>query len=100
MMAREVAFISLAAELLEDRGTRPLVMHGRLKPGVTREQAQEQLRVIAARFSEQYPETNDGRTASVVPAGDVRINPTIDAQMTPVAAVMMSLVDLPSALAS
>ncbi|HWS87824.1 MAG TPA: ABC transporter permease [Pyrinomonadaceae bacterium] len=39
---------------------------GRLKPGVTREAAQEELRAIALRLEEAYPEENRGRTVEVV----------------------------------
>jgi len=40
---------------------------GRLKPGVTRQQAQAEMTVLADRFAKQYPKTNQGRTFRVVP---------------------------------
>jgi predicted permease len=50
---------------------------GRLKQGVTLEQASEQMSVIAARLEQQYPEAQAGRGAHLLPyeeliVGDVR----------------------------
>jgi putative ABC transport system permease protein len=42
----------------EDRGTRGFTAIGRLAPGVSIEQAREELRAIGARLAEGYPETN------------------------------------------
>ena len=42
------------------RGDRGIQLVGRLKPGVTLAQAQAQLKTIAARLAEAYPETNLG----------------------------------------
>ena len=39
---------------------------GRLKPGVTREAAEEELRVVARRLEEAYPEDNRGRGIQVI----------------------------------
>jgi putative ABC transport system permease protein len=41
--------------------------YGRLKPGVTIEQAQQNLDAISARLAQQYPSTNDGLFARVSP---------------------------------
>ncbi len=45
------------------RGDRSLELIGRLKPGVTIEQAQTQLTTIAGRLAQAYPETNLGTLA-------------------------------------
>jgi putative ABC transport system permease protein len=50
---------------------------GRLAPGATREQAEAELATIAEQIGRRYPESDGGRTASVVPLrtqflGDVR----------------------------
>ncbi|HEX8137501.1 MAG TPA: ABC transporter permease, partial [Pyrinomonadaceae bacterium] len=42
------------------RGNRYYQVVGRLKPGVTREQAQAEMTTIAARLSAQYPQSNSG----------------------------------------
>jgi putative ABC transport system permease protein len=43
---------------ISDRRNRPLILVGRLKPGVTRAQADAQLKVIAAAHEQAYPEEN------------------------------------------
>lgn len=43
---------------ISDRRRRPLIMVGRLKPGVTRDQANAQLKVIAAAHERAYPDDN------------------------------------------
>ncbi|HEX8140376.1 MAG TPA: ABC transporter permease [Pyrinomonadaceae bacterium] len=49
-----------------DRGSHYLQVLGLLKPGVTKEQAQAELEAISQRAQAQFPETNSGRTASVM----------------------------------
>jgi macrolide transport system ATP-binding/permease protein len=50
---------------LEDRGARWCEAYVRLKPGVTRHQAQEEISAIAARLEADYPATNRGRGIKV-----------------------------------
>jgi macrolide transport system ATP-binding/permease protein len=47
---------------LEDRGARWIESYVRLKPGVSRAQAQQQVSAIAARLQTSYPATNRGRS--------------------------------------
>jgi predicted permease len=47
-------------DYLEDRTGRPLVVLGRLKPGVTPQQAAENLSAIAAQLAKEYPKTDTG----------------------------------------
>ncbi|HKC62235.1 MAG TPA: ABC transporter permease, partial [Pyrinomonadaceae bacterium] len=59
------------------REVRGLIMMGRLKPGVTPEQAQAEMNVIASRLEQEYPTPNAGLGFNLVPAyrqvvGDVR----------------------------
>jgi predicted permease len=59
------------------RGNHFLNVVARLKPGVTRKQAQTEMDAIAARLQQQYPETNAKVGANVVPvqedfAGDTK----------------------------
>src|SRR5262249_26894668 len=49
------------------RGAFWLPVVGRLKPGVTRAQAQANMNVIASQLEQQYPDANAGYGANVVP---------------------------------
>jgi predicted permease len=48
-----------------DRG--PLILHARLKPGVTIAQAQSSVAVVAHRMAEQFPATDKGTSIRVIP---------------------------------
>ncbi len=48
---------------------------GRLKPGVTAEQARSNLRTIFANLEQAFPVDNKGRSATAVPLLDARLNP-------------------------
>ena len=52
-------------EELEDRGARWAEAYVRLKPGVTRNQSQQEISAIAARLEAEYPATNRGRGIKV-----------------------------------
>jgi len=59
--------LSFTPEEIRNRQFRPLIMTGRLKPGVTIEQAQQEMNAIASRLAQQFPSSNTGRTVSVEP---------------------------------
>jgi macrolide transport system ATP-binding/permease protein len=63
---------------LDRRGQRWLFLKGRLKPGVTAEQAQANLAVVAAQLAAEHPMTNKDRRVSVLPTADVRVHPAAD----------------------
>ena len=50
---------------LDARGARGLFAFGRMKPGVTIEQARQDLDAIAGRLAGQYPATNEGWTSNL-----------------------------------
>ena len=50
---------------MEDRAAGPLQVRGRLKPGVSREQAQAELIAIAKNLEKAYPDTNRNHNAAV-----------------------------------
>ena len=54
-----------AKDPLEDRTDRSLELKGRLKPGVSREQAQAEMTAISQNLEKTYPETNRNRKAIV-----------------------------------
>ncbi|CAA9216661.1 MAG: Acidobacterial duplicated orphan permease (function unknown) [uncultured Chthoniobacterales bacterium] len=55
----------------QNRANHPMMFAwGRLKPGVTVEQARAEMKTIAARLEQQYPDTNAGVTAVVKPLLD------------------------------
>jgi putative ABC transport system permease protein len=59
--------LSLTPKEIANRQLRPFLMAGRLKPGVTIEQAQQEMKIIAQRLAERFPDSNKGRTVSVEP---------------------------------
>ncbi len=68
-------FVPLAMEIEEDmRGAHFLGMRGRLKPGVTAEQADAEIKRIAAGLAREYPDTNTGWSAFVAPLRDLAVD--------------------------
>ncbi|MGH9934878.1 MAG: ABC transporter permease, partial [Blastocatellia bacterium] len=53
--------------MAQSRGSHGYWTVARLKPGVTLQQAREQLKMIAERLAGQYPDTNSGKSARVEP---------------------------------
>jgi len=80
---------------LEDRGARWIEGYVRLKPGVTREQAQSELSAVAARLEAQYPDTNRGRGVRLYPLWQTPFNnagallPTLGIALVVVLAVLL-----------
>jgi predicted permease len=83
-----------AESIIEERGSRTLLLKGRLRPGMTLEQAQAQLSVIAGGLAADYPETNEGRDVALVPASDVIVLPDFDGSVVTVATLLMVVVGL------
>ncbi|MGH9842432.1 MAG: ABC transporter permease, partial [Blastocatellia bacterium] len=59
--------VQVGADWLNSRSSDFVALLGRLKPGVTVEQAQADLSTIAGRLAQAYPKTNEKRGARVVP---------------------------------
>lgn len=64
-----------AAKFWSDRTSRPLIVMGRLKPGVSLRHAQISMNVVAERLAEQYPATDRGVTVRVIPERSARPQP-------------------------
>src|ERR1700733_6943950 len=62
------------SDKLEDRGARWAEAYVRLKPGVTRNQAQQEISAIAKRLEAEYPATNRGRGIKVWPLWQTPFN--------------------------
>ena len=77
-------------DLLKVRRNRWLDSIGRLKSGVTREQAQAALAVIAKQQEEAYPESNKGRGVTLTPVNEG--DPTQRGQVVSVATLLMMVV--------
>jgi len=59
---------------LKDRSARWIESYGRLKPGITRQQAQEEISSIAKRLEADYPDTNRGRSMQLWPLWQTPFN--------------------------
>ena len=75
---------------LEDRGARWAEAYVRLKPGVTRNQAQQEISAIAARLEAEYPATNRGRGIKVWPLWETPFNHAGD--LLPIFEIMVVVV--------
>src|SRR4029077_8702558 len=59
---------------LEDRGARWIEAYARLKPSVTREEAQQETSAVAKRLEADYPDTNRGRSMQLWPLWQTPFN--------------------------
>ena len=75
---------------LEDRGARWIEAFVRLKPGVTREQAQQEISAVAKRLETDYPETNRGRGIKLWPLWQTPFNNA--GTLLPMLGIMLAVV--------
>jgi macrolide transport system ATP-binding/permease protein len=80
--------------MIERRGRRWMWIEGRLTDGVSMEAAGAQLNTIMSRLAATYPESNQDRPITVLRTDDVRIHPTLDGALQPVAALLLGVVGL------
>jgi len=80
---------------LEDRGARWIEAYVRLKPGVTRVQAQQEISAAAKRLEADFPDTNRGRGIRLWPLWQTPFNnantllPTLEIMLAVVAFVLL-----------
>jgi predicted permease len=80
---------------LEDRGARWIEAYVRLKPGVTLEQAQQEISTVAKRLEADYPATNRGRGIRLWPLWQTPFNnagtllPTLEIMLAVVVFVLL-----------
>jgi putative ABC transport system permease protein len=79
-------------DLLSRRGSRWMKMIGRLKPGVSFEQAQAAMTTIAAGLEEAYPETNRNTIATLFPLS--KVDPIGYPQLLSVAGLLLGVVGI------
>jgi putative ABC transport system permease protein len=65
---------------------------GRLKPGVSPEQAQAAVSALASQLEQEYPKDNEGRNAKLMPLLQARIDADGDGQIIATSAILMSVV--------
>ncbi len=73
------------ADPLEQRGNRSLLVKGRLKPGVSRQQAQAELGLLGKGLEKNYPETNRNRNVVVRTELEARV------QQSPPDAILVAM---------
>ncbi len=80
---------------LEDRNARWIESYARLKPGVTPQQAQQEISALASRLEHDYPLTNRGRTVRLWPLWETPFNnagtllPTLGIMLAVVVCVLL-----------
>jgi predicted permease len=77
---------------LEDRGARWIEGYAILKPGVSRQQAQDELNSISQRLEKDFPDTNRGHENQLVPLWKTPFNGA--GNMSPTLAIAMAVVFL------
>jgi macrolide transport system ATP-binding/permease protein len=77
---------------LERRTTQNIFATGRLREGVTHEQAESALNLLAAELGREHPDTDEGQTISLMPPGF--IVPQLRGAVLSFAAILMGVVGL------
>ncbi len=80
------------ADMLKRRGPRWLDMVGRLRPGVSEDQAQVAMSTLASQLEQAYPDTNRGWIATLFPVS--KGDPGLRSDVLPVAGLLLSVVGL------
>jgi predicted permease len=85
-------WIEPGSQWIESRGSGNIFAVGRLKPGVNSKQAEASLNLLAEQLGREYPDTNEGRTISLMPPG--LIIPSLRGAVVSFAWVLMAAVAL------
>jgi len=83
--------IAFNAKQAQQHGSHYISVIGRLKPGVTREQAATEMDAIAARLAEQYPDSNTGWRVNVLPMQEYEVRDIKSALLVLLGAVALVL---------
>jgi putative ABC transport system permease protein len=79
---------------LSSRGSRNLFVKGRLRQGVTVEQADAAVLALSAALGEEYPDSNENRPMTLLSSQDVALHPLVDRALIPVAGLLLTVVGL------
>jgi macrolide transport system ATP-binding/permease protein len=79
-------------DYLDRRGAQNLFATGRLKPGVSRAQAEASLNILAQQLGAEYPDTNEGQSILLTPPG--LIHPILRAPVIGFTGALMAAVGL------
>jgi predicted permease len=94
MMAHPQLATGFLRENMDTRRALLFTVVGRLKPGMTLEQAQADLKTIADRLARDYPNDNAGRSVALVPLAQATINLRLRQSMVRAGALLMTVVAL------
>lgn len=75
MMMYDQVFDDITKKWFKERRALLFNIVGRLKTGVTIEQAQAEIKILASQLEQQYPKDNENRSISLVPLTESSINP-------------------------
>ena len=65
--------LTFGPDVASSRGAHYMGVFGRLKPGVSLPQAEQEIKAIAARLAVSYPDTNAGWTAFLIPIQELTV---------------------------
>ena len=93
------AYVGMEQSAYTSRGDRSALGYARLKPGVTLEQAQARMAVVARQLATAYPDawtdvTKQGRRVTVLPERETRIPPQVRGPALGFVALLMGTVAL------
>jgi predicted permease len=83
-------------ELIRPDQRRGLVFNvtGRLKPGVSVQQAEANLKTLARQLAQEYPNENGGRGVTIVPLAQATVNPGFRNNLVMAGSLLMTIVGL------
>jgi predicted permease len=81
-------------ESMDSRRALVLFITGRLKPGVAVEQAEANLKTIAAQLAKEYPNDDGGRSVKLVPLAQATVNPGFRRNIVTAGLLLMTIVGL------
>src|SRR5262249_1122652 len=94
MATHDQALAGVLQEMYNDRRFLNLNAVGRLKPGVTIDQARAELNNIGSQLEHDFPTPNKGRNFTVVPLLQSTLNPNIQGEAERAGQLMMAVVGL------